>query len=61
MGISDYTILIKALCSVSAQCTNPCVNGECIGVDTCECQPGWTGDQCDSGKYVYSPRPHLDY
>ena len=35
--------------SVSAICTSPCQNGGiCTAPDTCTCDVGWTGMQCET-------------
>lgn len=40
------TIIIR---SISATCTNSgCVNGACNAPDTCTCDNGWTGDDCNT-------------
>ena len=33
-----------------AICTSPCIQGTCTSPDTCECNDGWTGAVCDTGK-----------
>ena len=36
--------------SIIATCTNPCQNGgTCTAPDTCTCDVGWTGMQCETG------------
>ena len=36
--------------SLSAICTNPCQNGgTCTAPETCTCDVGWTGVQCETG------------
>ncbi len=35
--------------------SDPCINGQCVNGEnryTCVCDPGWTGINCDVGKYV---------
>ena len=34
---------------VLAICDPPCINGDCIAPDTCQCQPGYTGTTCNTG------------
>eukprot|EP00064_Thunnus_orientalis_P004205 superscaffoldBa00000375_g4216 len=31
-------------------CTEECVHGRCVSPDTCQCEPGWGGLDCSSGK-----------
>ena len=34
----------------TATCSNPCQNGgNCTAPDTCSCDLGWTGVQCETG------------
>jgi len=53
----------------TAVCREPCSShGRCIAPDTCECDPDWTGAQCDTSKATgdgntgdgdgASPSPH---
>ena len=36
---------------LSAFCSNACQNGgTCTAPDTCACDVGWTGMQCDTGE-----------
>jgi len=30
------------------QCNPSCLNGDCIGPNTCNCSSGWSGDQCQT-------------
>ena len=35
---------------ITATCTNPCLNGgTCTAPDTCTCDVGWIGAQCETG------------
>ncbi|KAK5878489.1 hypothetical protein CesoFtcFv8_023889 [Champsocephalus esox] len=31
-------------------CAESCVHGRCIAPNTCQCEPGWGGSNCSSGK-----------
>lgn len=33
-----------------AQCAESCVHGHCMAPNTCQCEPGWGGSNCSSGK-----------
>ncbi|XP_026526860.1 multiple epidermal growth factor-like domains protein 10 [Notechis scutatus] len=31
-------------------CTDKCIHGRCIAPNTCQCEPGWGGPNCSSGR-----------
>ncbi|KAL7988823.1 hypothetical protein Chor_007742, partial [Crotalus horridus] len=31
-------------------CIDKCIHGRCIAPNTCQCEPGWGGPNCSSGK-----------
>lgn len=33
-----------------AHCATSCVHGRCMAPNTCQCDPGWGGSNCSSGK-----------
>lgn len=33
-----------------AHCAESCVHGQCMAPNTCQCEPGWGGSNCSSGK-----------
>lgn len=33
-----------------AHCAEKCVHGRCVAPNTCQCEPGWGGADCSSGK-----------
>lgn len=33
-----------------AHCAESCVHGRCMAPNTCQCEPGWGGSNCSSGK-----------
>lgn len=33
-----------------AHCTESCIHGRCMAPNTCQCEPGWGGSNCSSGK-----------
>ena len=37
--------------SLTAHCADKCVHGRCIAPNTCQCEPGWGGTNCSSGKF----------
>jgi hypothetical protein len=40
-------------CFVAAVCTRLCLNGgSCVKPDVCVCLPGYTGKQCETGKWM---------
>ena len=42
------------LFSMIATCMNPCQNGgTCAAPDTCTCDMGWTGMQCETGGWIH--------
>ena len=48
--LSNAMNVLIAIFSLSATCTNPCLNGgTCTAPETCTCIVGWTGVQCDTG------------
>lgn len=46
------TILIPVFLSppCPAHCAESCVHGRCMAPNTCQCEPGWGGSNCSSGK-----------
>ena len=50
--------IVFQVCSLSlppnsATCSNPCQNGgNCTAPDTCTCDMGWTGVQCEEGGWM---------
>ena len=43
--------------SLSAICTNPCLNGgTCTAPETCNCDLGWMGNQCKTSKCISKPK-----
>lgn len=41
-----------------AVCRQPCINGgTCLRPNRCACPPGWTGDQCQTGRSPQSATP----
>ena len=46
--INDGLILL--LHCMPVLCSPACQNGNCTPNGTCECDEGWTGEQCDEGK-----------
>lgn len=46
------TLLILVLLSpqCTAHCAESCVHGHCMAPNTCQCEPGWGGSNCSSGK-----------
>jgi hypothetical protein len=45
------TFLIWLIFSLTAHCADKCVHGRCIAPNTCQCEPGWGGTNCSSGKF----------
>ena len=37
----------------SVHCVPMCAQGRCIGPNTCQCDPGWTGRSCRSGQFNF--------
>lgn len=33
-----------------ATCSPSCVNGNCTGPNVCDCDAGWQGSTCNTGK-----------
>lgn len=33
-----------------------CLNGICIGINHCNCSPGWTGDNCGTGNQLHETK-----
>ena len=48
------------LCSAD-YCDPQCINGKCTGAQTCTCNPGWIGDQCDQGEPAGQMRQQSTY
>lgn len=44
------TFFIWLIFSLTAHCADKCVHGRCIAPNTCQCEPGWGGTNCSSGK-----------
>ena len=38
---------------VLAVCAPGCVHGQCTIPDICECELGWTGDDCNTGNGIF--------
>ena len=34
---------------ISVHCVPTCARGSCVGPNTCQCDPGWTGRSCRIG------------
>ena len=59
--VSNFYCLIKAICSPTCG-----TNKECILPDTCTCDDGWAGSNCDigcssvnaNGQIIYVDFPH---
>ena len=50
MVSAHYILHSNAGISTTAFCTSFCLNGgTCVWPDVCECVPGWTGAQCETG------------
>lgn len=45
------TFLVWLIFSLTAHCADKCVHGRCIAPNTCQCEPGWGGTNCSSGKF----------
>ena len=41
------------LCIYVATCDPPCVNGQCLAIDICQCDAGWTGGHCNNGRHSW--------
>ena len=37
---------------VLANCPSGCVNGRCVSPGTCDCDAGWRGQSCESGRLL---------
>ena len=37
-----------------ARCDDGCVNGQCTAPDTCSCNTGWKGGDCNSGMVTFN-------
>ena len=37
-------------CITIAICSSECLMGNCTEPDTCTCDPGWTGQTCNTGE-----------
>ena len=44
MGIMVMSCISIAICS------SECLMGDCTEPDTCVCDPGWTGQTCNTGE-----------
>lgn len=47
-------ILINQTTVVVPECTEGCVNGQCVPPGLCACTRGWVGANCTTGMYVCS-------
>lgn len=49
--VADRTFsLYPCIFFFSAHCAENCVHGHCTAPNTCQCEPGWGGSNCSSGK-----------
>ena len=37
---------------IESNCTPPCINGNCVSDNVCDCFEGWTGDLCNQGNFI---------
>lgn len=44
----DWPVFLSPPCP--AYCAESCVHGRCMAPNTCQCEPGWGGSNCSSGK-----------
>ena len=66
-------IIIQTSVTLTATCSQGCVNGVCTSTDVCTCDIGWTGSSCETevtssgllhlflihARYYYvTPQPH---
>ena len=48
-NMRHFNYVIITITLISVQCVPTCAHGSCVGPNTCQCDPGWTGRSCRIG------------